>query len=121
MLCRNNIQASLQSQDTAGCTSNGAQAQRNGNHTDLTFAHRNGKPADWRSKCNRDCMVSGKLRHLARHAPALLPRLSGTVTIPTLPSPTGTANLPIGGANAIGIAWSRANFVIWLDVARYRF
>src|ERR1035438_703647 len=54
MLCRNNIQASLQSQDTAGCTSNAAQAQRNGNH------------ADWRSKCNRDCMVSGKLRHLAR-------------------------------------------------------
>src|ERR1022692_2548923 len=66
MLCRNNIQASLQSQNTAGCTSNAAQAQRNGNHTDLTFAHRNGKPADRRSKCNRDCMVSGKLRHLAR-------------------------------------------------------
>src|ERR1039457_4209249 len=66
MLCRNNIQASLQSQNTHACTSNAAQAQRNGTHTNLPSPPRNGNPADRRSKCNRDCMVSGKLRHLAR-------------------------------------------------------
>jgi hypothetical protein len=66
VLCRNNIQAGLQSEYTAGCTINTAQAQRKRKETGLSIARWNDKPADRRSKCDWDCVVSGKLRHLPR-------------------------------------------------------